>query len=210
MAEIKEKFFMKTNPSIPPTVIYQRSCNTARGVSRQRGFWTVSGAYDKVPDWSRNLVERRRWGTTITWQADRCSSQAVQECGSHPHITIATRWALGACVDSTTDSRWLEGEDGIEVVKGDITDGGDTVRRAVDGVEAVIHLASDPPASGGNDRARTTRRGGDEADRPCPRTTGPTGNPGVRLSVRSAPTATTGNHRRWASCYGAIDVYHGE
>ena len=35
----------------------------------------------------------------------------------------------------------LEGVEGIEVIKGDITDG-DTVRRAVDGVEAVIHLAA--------------------------------------------------------------------
>ena len=48
----------------------------------------------------------------------------------------------------------LEGEDGIEVVKGDITDG-DTVRRAVDGVEAVIHLAAILPPASERDRART-------------------------------------------------------
>jgi len=48
----------------------------------------------------------------------------------------------------------LEGEDGIEVVKGDITNG-DTVRRAVDGIETVIHLAAILPPASERDRART-------------------------------------------------------
>jgi UDP-glucose 4-epimerase len=48
----------------------------------------------------------------------------------------------------------LDGVDGIEVVKGDITDG-DTVRRVVDGVEAVIHLAAILPPASERDRART-------------------------------------------------------
>jgi nucleoside-diphosphate-sugar epimerase len=48
----------------------------------------------------------------------------------------------------------LEGEDGIEVIKGDITDV-DTVRRAVDGVEAVIHLAAILPPASERDRAKT-------------------------------------------------------
>jgi UDP-glucose 4-epimerase len=48
----------------------------------------------------------------------------------------------------------LEGEDGIEVIKGDITDS-DTVRRAIDGVEAVIHLAAILPPASERDRART-------------------------------------------------------
>ena len=48
----------------------------------------------------------------------------------------------------------LDDVDGIEVVKGDITDA-DTVRRAVDGVEAVIHLAAILPPASERDRART-------------------------------------------------------
>jgi nucleoside-diphosphate-sugar epimerase len=48
----------------------------------------------------------------------------------------------------------LEGVDGIEVIKGDITDV-DTVRRAVDGVEAVIHLAAILPPASERDRAKT-------------------------------------------------------
>jgi nucleoside-diphosphate-sugar epimerase len=48
----------------------------------------------------------------------------------------------------------LDGVDGIKVVKGDITDG-DTVRRAIDGVEAVIHLAALLPPASERDRART-------------------------------------------------------
>jgi nucleoside-diphosphate-sugar epimerase len=48
----------------------------------------------------------------------------------------------------------LEGVHGIEVVKGDITNL-DTVRRAVDGVEAVIHLAAILPPASERDRAKT-------------------------------------------------------
>jgi nucleoside-diphosphate-sugar epimerase len=48
----------------------------------------------------------------------------------------------------------LDDVDGIEVVKGDITDV-DTVRRAVDGVEAVIHLAAILPPASERDRAKT-------------------------------------------------------
>jgi nucleoside-diphosphate-sugar epimerase len=48
----------------------------------------------------------------------------------------------------------LDGMDGIEVVKGDITDAG-AVRRVVDGVEAVIHLAAMLPPASERDRART-------------------------------------------------------
>jgi nucleoside-diphosphate-sugar epimerase len=48
----------------------------------------------------------------------------------------------------------LEGMDGVEVIKGDITDV-DTVRRAVDGVEAVIHLAAILPPASERDRAKT-------------------------------------------------------
>jgi nucleoside-diphosphate-sugar epimerase len=48
----------------------------------------------------------------------------------------------------------LEGVDGIEVITGDITDV-DTVRRAVDGVEAVIHLAAILPPASERDRAKT-------------------------------------------------------
>ncbi len=48
----------------------------------------------------------------------------------------------------------LEGVAGIEVIKGDITDV-DTVQRAVDGVEAVIHLAAILPPASERDRAKT-------------------------------------------------------
>lgn len=48
----------------------------------------------------------------------------------------------------------LEGVDGIEVLKGDITDAG-AVRRAVGDVDAVIHLAAILPPNSERDRART-------------------------------------------------------
>jgi nucleoside-diphosphate-sugar epimerase len=48
----------------------------------------------------------------------------------------------------------LEGVNGIEVFKGDITNA-DTVRQAVDGVDAVIHLAAILPPASERDRAKT-------------------------------------------------------
>jgi nucleoside-diphosphate-sugar epimerase len=48
----------------------------------------------------------------------------------------------------------LEGTDGIEVIKGDITDAA-IVRRAINGVEAVIHLAAILPPASERDRAKT-------------------------------------------------------
>jgi nucleoside-diphosphate-sugar epimerase len=48
----------------------------------------------------------------------------------------------------------LEGVAGIEILKGDITDV-DTVRRAVEGVDAVIHLAAILPPASERDRSRT-------------------------------------------------------
>ena len=54
----------------------------------------------------------------------------------------------------TMNYEGLDGIDGVEVVTGDITDA-DTVQRAVDGVEAVIHLAAILPPASERDRART-------------------------------------------------------
>jgi nucleoside-diphosphate-sugar epimerase len=48
----------------------------------------------------------------------------------------------------------LEGMDGIDIVKGDITDP-DTIRQAIEGVEAVIHLAALLPPASERDRAKT-------------------------------------------------------
>jgi nucleoside-diphosphate-sugar epimerase len=48
----------------------------------------------------------------------------------------------------------LEGVDGVELVKGDITDA-DTVRQAVEGVDAVIHLAAILPPASERDRTKT-------------------------------------------------------
>lgn len=48
----------------------------------------------------------------------------------------------------------LEDVEGIELIKGDITDA-DTVRKAVEGVDAVIHLAAILPPASERDRSRT-------------------------------------------------------
>jgi len=67
LVEIREKFFMKTNPSIPPTV----SCK--RGATRLeelvgRGDWTgFAAALTKFQSEVKNLIEKAKMeGTTIT------------------------------------------------------------------------------------------------------------------------------------------------
>ena len=54
------------------------------------------------------------------------------------------------------DFSGLEGRDGIEIVKGDITDA-DGVRSAVDGTDAVLHLAAILPPNSERDRDLTFR-----------------------------------------------------
>ncbi len=54
------------------------------------------------------------------------------------------------------DFSGLEGRDGIDIVKGDITDG-DGVRAAVDGADAVLHLAAILPPNSERDRELTFR-----------------------------------------------------
>ena len=54
------------------------------------------------------------------------------------------------------DFSGLEGRDGIDIVKGDITDA-DGVRAAVDGADAVLHLAAILPPNSERDRELTFR-----------------------------------------------------
>jgi hypothetical protein len=67
MAEIKEKFFMKTNPSIPPTVACKRGATQLEELVG-KGDWTGFGAaLAKFEGEVKNLVEKAKMeGTTIT------------------------------------------------------------------------------------------------------------------------------------------------
>jgi hypothetical protein len=67
MAEIKEKFFMKTNPSIPPTVTCKKGA-TQLEECVGKGDWTgFSAALTKFQSDVKNLVEKAKMeGTTIT------------------------------------------------------------------------------------------------------------------------------------------------
>lgn len=83
----------------------------------------------------------------ITGGAGSVGRRLVQRCREGGHTVRV--FDLPVC-----DFSGLEGEAGIEVVKGDITDAA-TVAQAVDGVGAVMHLAALlPPASEAN-RDRT-------------------------------------------------------
>jgi nucleoside-diphosphate-sugar epimerase len=83
----------------------------------------------------------------ITGGAGSVGRRLVQRCREGGHTVRV--FDLPVC-----DFSGLEGEEGIEVVKGDITDAA-TVAQAVDGVGAVMHLAALlPPASEAN-RDRT-------------------------------------------------------
>ena len=67
MAEIKEKFFMKTNPSIPPTVTCKKSATQLEELVG-KGDWAGFGAaFTKFQGDVKALVEKAKMeGTTIT------------------------------------------------------------------------------------------------------------------------------------------------
>jgi hypothetical protein len=67
MAEIKEKFFMKTNPSIPPTVTCKKGATQLEELV-DKGDWAGFGpALAKFQTDVKALVEKAKMeGTTIT------------------------------------------------------------------------------------------------------------------------------------------------
>src|SRR6266511_3511017 len=67
MAEIKEKFFMKTNPSIPPTVTCKKGAAQLEELAG-KGDWAGFGAaFGKFESDVKALVEKAKMeGTTIT------------------------------------------------------------------------------------------------------------------------------------------------
>jgi hypothetical protein len=67
MAEIKEKFFMKTNPSIPPTVTCKKGASQLEELAG-KGDWPGFGAaFSKFESDVKALVEKAKMeGTTIT------------------------------------------------------------------------------------------------------------------------------------------------
>ena len=67
MAEIKEKFFMKTNPSIPPTVACKRAVTTLEELAGKGNWPGFSDAFVKFQSDVTTLVEKAKMeGTTIT------------------------------------------------------------------------------------------------------------------------------------------------
>jgi len=67
MAEVKEKFFMKTNPSIPPTVTCKKSATQLEELAG-KGDWAGFGTtFAKFQTDVKTLVEKAKMeGTTIT------------------------------------------------------------------------------------------------------------------------------------------------
>ena len=83
----------------------------------------------------------------ITGGAGSVGRLLVQRCRTHGHAVRV--FDIPAC-----DFTGLEGEPGIEVVQGDITDA-TAVERAVQGVMAVVHLAAILPPASEVERQRT-------------------------------------------------------
>jgi hypothetical protein len=67
MAEIKEKFFMKTNPSVPPTVTCKRAVSQLEELAG-KGDWAGFGTtFTKFQADVKALVEKAKMeGTTLT------------------------------------------------------------------------------------------------------------------------------------------------
>jgi hypothetical protein len=67
MTEIKEKFFMKTNPSIPPTVTCKRGAIQLEELVGKADWTGFGAALTKFQSEVKNLVEKAKMeGTTIT------------------------------------------------------------------------------------------------------------------------------------------------
>jgi hypothetical protein len=67
MAEIKEKFFMKTNPSIPPTVTCKKGATQLEELVGKGAWKEFGAALTKFQGEVKNLVEKAKMeGTTIT------------------------------------------------------------------------------------------------------------------------------------------------
>jgi hypothetical protein len=67
MAEIKEKFFMKTNPSIPPTVTCKKGATQLEEIVAKGDWKGFSAALTKFQGDVKALVEKAKMeGTTIT------------------------------------------------------------------------------------------------------------------------------------------------
>jgi hypothetical protein len=67
MAEIKEKFFMKTNPSIPPTVTCKKSATQLEELAGKGDWRGFGAAFSKFESDVKALVEKAKMeGTTLT------------------------------------------------------------------------------------------------------------------------------------------------
>ena len=67
MAEIKEKFFMKTNPSIPPTVTCKKDVTTLEELATGGNWGGFGEAFVTFQTDVKGLVEKAKMeGTTIT------------------------------------------------------------------------------------------------------------------------------------------------
>ena len=67
MGEIKEKFFMKTNPSIPPTVTCKKDVTMLEELASSRNWAGFGEAFVKFQADVKALVEKAKMeGTTIT------------------------------------------------------------------------------------------------------------------------------------------------
>jgi hypothetical protein len=67
MGEVKEKFFMKTNPSIPPTVTCKKTATQLEELVSKRDWTAFGAALSKFQSDGKALVEKAKMeGTTIT------------------------------------------------------------------------------------------------------------------------------------------------
>jgi hypothetical protein len=67
VTEIKEKFFMKTNPSIPPTVTCKKGATQLEELVGKGDWMGFGAAFTKFQSDVKTLVEKAKMeGTTIT------------------------------------------------------------------------------------------------------------------------------------------------
>ena len=153
--EVSDKFFIKTMMSVPPTKACKTEAAAVAALVADQKWSSLPAALEKLEKATKALVTKAKMtGRTLHERPDSHHGGAgsvgrslVTRCRADGHTVRV--FDLPVC-----DFTGLEGEPGIEVVQGDITQMA-TITQAVQGVSAVMHLAAILPPASERNRERT-------------------------------------------------------
>ena len=156
--EVSDKFFLKTMMSVPPTKACRVEAAALAALVSRGEVGRPAGCFGETAESRQDTGDQGQDGRDddymsgpilITGGAGSVGRSLVACCRADGYEVRV--FDLPVC-----DFTGLEGETGIEVVKGDITNSSH-VEAAVQGVSAVLHLAALLPPASEADRSRTFR-----------------------------------------------------